>query len=944
VITGSNETNPSAGKDVAGADGPVFVTSIAAGTATAVSVTGTTTNTTVSGQYGSLALDGNGDYTYTVSSATHVAKGSSVIDTFTYTIVDADGMPSSTTLTVTVNGTDNAPTCVVSSQTDTVYEAGLATIGSHAGNVSYPTSGSDQLQVGDTNHGGLGDIQAVTITVPAGTVVGTSTLSAATSYTLTSAGLTFTEGDVTVHVSGFNSTTGQVSYSYTLTGVEQGTLASGQTVPTDPPATFTATVTDTANQSASATATINVIDDMPQAHAIVTSQTATQGINTNLMITLDTSGSMSTNDTGIGLTRLQAAVESILKLMADYQALGNVEVELVTFNSSATNTSGGWVSVATAKAELLSLVAGGTTDYDSAINMDAGILGSGVPQTGAGTQTVGYFMSDGYPNQDGVSGTNHGFGPTQQGSTPIANGLSPTEQATWDSDLAAVGARQFALGYGEADITPLQSIAYNGTAQLVSNFNQLSTDLANTVSVSPITGTLVGGSTGNTFGADGAGHVYTITVDSSTGTAGASGSTTFAYVLSGTTVEIVVGAALDPTGHVNNSTSSNTHLAGTSGTLSNGDTWSFSSSHVLTVTDANGGTLVVNMDGSSVGQYTYTPSASVSTMTTTFTDTFGYSLIDSDGGVAGSTLAVSINPAQQPVVARDDYIVSDGTFTLDASVVAQVLLANDTNGTTIATVTPATEYQNLISGSGTVSVAAGSFSYTDAGALASSTDSGNVTVTNVSGATVQGTQPTNTGVSTAILGEILVGLHSGDTLVGGVGNNILIADLGNGTTTGLTSNETITMTGGGATTGSPNDASSTYHGQDTYMLVNGDYATSGHTMTATVTDFNPVISSTSTPDVLDLHDLLQGAHSGLGSAAYNLDGCLLFTTSGSQVVLDIAHAGTTGSVSSATDAQIVFKNYTTLSSFAEALGLSSSATSTQIIEQMIAHGILKTNA
>ena len=79
--------------DVLGADTPVAVT------------VGNT-----NGQYGSLTLNADGQYTYTVNPNNAAVKalngGETLKDSFTYTVTDADGDKSTATLDITINGTD----------------------------------------------------------------------------------------------------------------------------------------------------------------------------------------------------------------------------------------------------------------------------------------------------------------------------------------------------------------------------------------------------------------------------------------------------------------------------------------------------------------------------------------------------------------------------------------------------------------------------------------------------------------------------------------------------------------------------------------------------------------------------------------------------------------------------------------------------------------------
>ncbi|QKV57522.1 MAG: hypothetical protein HT580_09985 [Dechloromonas sp.] len=73
--------------------------------------------TSVAGTYGSVSIAADGSYTYTLDNSKPMvqalARGQSVTDTFTYTITDSQGATSSTTLTITVNGANDAPVITV---------------------------------------------------------------------------------------------------------------------------------------------------------------------------------------------------------------------------------------------------------------------------------------------------------------------------------------------------------------------------------------------------------------------------------------------------------------------------------------------------------------------------------------------------------------------------------------------------------------------------------------------------------------------------------------------------------------------------------------------------------------------------------------------------------------------------------------------------------------
>jgi len=77
----------------------------------------TTGTTQVLGQYGTLEVGLDGSYTYTVDNTLAAVQAlrnadSTLNDAFTYTVTDANGLQASATLTVTVQGANDAPTAV----------------------------------------------------------------------------------------------------------------------------------------------------------------------------------------------------------------------------------------------------------------------------------------------------------------------------------------------------------------------------------------------------------------------------------------------------------------------------------------------------------------------------------------------------------------------------------------------------------------------------------------------------------------------------------------------------------------------------------------------------------------------------------------------------------------------------------------------------------------
>ncbi|MBN1471873.1 MAG: retention module-containing protein, partial [Syntrophaceae bacterium] len=146
AITGNVLSN-----DVSGADSPASFVNWAGTAAT----------------YGTFADTGNGNYSYLLDNTNPLVQGldsgETLTETFTYTMQDADGDPSSSTLKITITGTNDGPRITTDQgnpggANDIVNEAGLPN-GSSAGDGSVYASGTFTISDPD----GLDDIQSVTI-------------------------------------------------------------------------------------------------------------------------------------------------------------------------------------------------------------------------------------------------------------------------------------------------------------------------------------------------------------------------------------------------------------------------------------------------------------------------------------------------------------------------------------------------------------------------------------------------------------------------------------------------------------------------------------------------------------------------------------------------------------------------------------------------------------
>ncbi|WP_206517955.1 VCBS domain-containing protein, partial [Mesorhizobium sp. M7A.F.Ca.CA.002.06.1.1] len=234
--------------DVKGADGAT-VTGVEAGTVTSASGH---VGSAVAGSYGSITIDADGHYSYTLNNGAAAVQalttGQHLTDTFTYTLTDGDGDTSTTTVEITINGTNDVPQVVVDQGNpagahDQVYEAGLAA-GSAAGDGSTVATGTFTVSDAD----GLDDVQSVTI---GGVTVAIGSLD----------GSVFQGDHGTLLITGYNPATGVAAYQYTLTSPTTDVPAVTETD------SFSLTVSDGTSSSAPAAIVIDIVDDIPTAHA-----------------------------------------------------------------------------------------------------------------------------------------------------------------------------------------------------------------------------------------------------------------------------------------------------------------------------------------------------------------------------------------------------------------------------------------------------------------------------------------------------------------------------------------------------------------------------------------------------------------------------------------------------------------------------------------------------
>lgn len=236
--TGGSDANTNDGvADTQGADGAVVAT----------------TGTFV-GQYGTLVLNADGSYVYTLDNANPQVQalgvGETLKEVFPYTLRDGDGDTSATTLTITINGAN-----------DGVIIKGLDLTGGEV------IVDEDNLASGSSpDAGALTQTGTFTVTVPDGladvTVGGVAVVSGGV---FTPQSITTPQGILTI--TGFTPTMagghvvgGTFTYSYELTTHTSGHGALGEDTVSE---SFPVVVTDRDGSSATASLDVTIVDDVP---------------------------------------------------------------------------------------------------------------------------------------------------------------------------------------------------------------------------------------------------------------------------------------------------------------------------------------------------------------------------------------------------------------------------------------------------------------------------------------------------------------------------------------------------------------------------------------------------------------------------------------------------------------------------------------------------------
>ncbi|MEJ5864500.1 retention module-containing protein [Pseudomonas farsensis] len=208
---------------------------------------------TFTGTYGTLVLNADGTYTYTLDTSDpdfkNLLGGSVGVEHFAYTIKDADGDTSSATLTLDINNLD-----------DPVKLCGLDVEGGEVKVFEKNLDDGSAPNPGALTQGGTFTVNAPdglkTLTVAGLTLVADGAPAGFPQSVTTPLGNTLT-------ITGYNPDTGVVSYTYQLLDNETHPNADGTNSLQEH---FTVTATDSDGDTATGSLDVTIVDDVPKAH------------------------------------------------------------------------------------------------------------------------------------------------------------------------------------------------------------------------------------------------------------------------------------------------------------------------------------------------------------------------------------------------------------------------------------------------------------------------------------------------------------------------------------------------------------------------------------------------------------------------------------------------------------------------------------------------------
>ncbi len=596
----------------------------------------------VSGAYGSITISAGGSYSYTVDNSNSSVQAlrtsaDTLTDVFTYTMVDAAGLTSTSQITVTIQGANDAPVAV--NDIGTAVEAG----GVANGNAGSNATGNVLTNDTDVD---TGDTKAVNGVVAG--VQGSATGSVASS-------VTGSYGSVTIAADG--------SYTYVVdesNATVQGLRTSGQSI-TD---VFTYSVIDTGGLThvAQLTITIQGANDAPTPVSDTALATEAGGLN-NATAGSNPTGNLLTNDTDVdsGDSRLVSGVAAGVQASAVGSVAANVAGSYGSLQVAADGSYTYTVDNSNAAVQALRLTGQTLIDVFTYTITDAGGL------TGTTQVTITIQGSNDTPTAvsdnafaDEAGGWNNGTAGSDATGNVLTNDTDVDSNANGETKVVSgvsAGVQSSATGsvgsgvtgsYGSITIGANGSYSYtvdnsNAAVQALRTSGQTLND------VFTYTMTDAGGLTSTTQ--------LTVTIrganDTPTSTSDTAAATEAGGLANGT-------VGYNPTGNV--LTNDNDLDSGDSQTVSGvaAGVQVSASGSVGTSVLGTYGSITIAADGS----YTYTVDngnsavEALRTVSDTLTDTFTYTMIDAGGLASTTQIVVTIHGQNDTLIAVNDSFIA----------------------------------------------------------------------------------------------------------------------------------------------------------------------------------------------------------------------------------------------------------------------------------------------
>ena len=368
--------------------------------------------------YGTLVLNADGSYTYTLNNANPTVNAlndnsTPLTDSFTYTLTDGDGSTTTATLTITINGKNDAP--VDGNETNTVTEDTTLTVANGAAgdllNNASDVDG-DTLSITGYTIAGISGTQAVGSAVAIANV-GSITINADGSYSF-------------VPVANYTGAIPVITYTVSdgKGGTDTSTLTLSMSAVNDPPVVSGATVSGTEDTALLLNwSNFGVSDiDSPTITSVTVTVLPTDGVlqrfnaGTSTWTSVSAGQAISKADVDAGYIRFVPDANESGGSMFPTAGLGDQRSTYASFQISATDSSGasatGTVSVNIAPVVDTPLISMSGTGFVvqsiTAGNISTTTNGFQVSALSAGG--TGTISMNGAPSGFGVSGNPSGSG------------------------------------------------------------------------------------------------------------------------------------------------------------------------------------------------------------------------------------------------------------------------------------------------------------------------------------------------------------------------------------------------------------------------------------------------------------------------------------------------------------------------------------------------------